>query len=79
MVTTLLYLLVGIVGIAIGLGTVEFFLVGFLAPSHRHGQHVLAEVGVDVQHLLGEIPGFLRGVAGSGFRPLPNIPHCCLP
>ena len=20
-----------------------------------------------------------RGVAGSGFRPLPNIPHCCLP
>ncbi len=19
-----------------------------------------------------------RGVAGSGFRPLPNIPHCCL-
>ena len=25
--------------------------------------------------------GFLhsRGVAGSGFPPLPNIPHCCLP
>jgi hypothetical protein len=20
-----------------------------------------------------------RGVAGSGLRPLPNIPHCCLP
>jgi len=20
-----------------------------------------------------------RGVAGSGFPPLPNIPHCCLP
>ena len=20
-----------------------------------------------------------RGVAGSDFRPLPNIPHCCLP
>ena len=20
-----------------------------------------------------------RGVAGSAFRPLPNIPHCCLP
>ena len=20
-----------------------------------------------------------RGIAGSGFRPLPNIPHCCLP
>ncbi len=20
-----------------------------------------------------------RGVAGSGFRPLPNIPYCCLP
>ena len=21
----------------------------------------------------------LRGMAGSGFRPLTNIPHCCLP
>ena len=20
-----------------------------------------------------------RGMAGSDFRPLPNIPHCCLP
>ncbi len=20
-----------------------------------------------------------RGIAGSGFRPLSNIPHCCLP
>ncbi len=20
-----------------------------------------------------------RGIAGSGLRPLPNIPHCCLP
>ena len=23
--------------------------------------------------------GLSRGVAGSGLRPLPNIPHCCLP
>ena len=25
----------------------------------------------------GLIPS--RGMAGSGFRPLSNIPHCCLP
>ena len=44
------------------------FLVGYrhlLVPHNR---------GLRSENLLPS-----RGVAGSGFRPLPNIPHCCLP
>ena len=43
-------------------------------------------VGIQAAQSIGE-PGtqltmrtfHTGGVAGSGFRPLPNIPHCCLP
>ncbi len=44
-----------------GLGTVELFLVGLAALGNGHGQHVLAEVSIDVQHGLGESLGFLSG------------------
>ena len=51
-------------------GTVELLFVGLLTPGDRHGQHVLTEVGVDVQHLLGESLGFLgSGVHGVAFLP----------
>ena len=53
-----------------GLGAVELLLVGLLAPGDGHGQHVFTEVGVDVQHLPGEVLGFLRsGVHGVAFLP----------
>src|SRR3954447_22050464 len=41
---------------------------------HLHRRFVCAERGLQPE---GRHPS--RGVAGSGFRPLSNIPHCCLP
>ena len=53
-----------------GLGAVELFLVGLLAPGNGHGQHVLAEVGIQVQHLLSESLGLLcAGVHGMTLLP----------
>src|SRR5665647_1626614 len=42
--------------------------------SYRHFRFVGAERGLQPE---GRHPS--RGVAASGFRPLRNIPHCCLP
>ena len=39
-----------------------------------HRPIVPPDMGLQPEGLLPQ-----RGVAGSGFRPLPNIPHCCLP
>ena len=39
------------------LGAVELLLVGLAALYHGHGQHVLHEVRVDVQHPHGLFPG----------------------
>ena len=51
-------------------GAVELFLVGLLAPGHGHGKHILTEVGIHIQHGLGESLGFLRsGVNGVPFLP----------
>ena len=53
-----------------GLCAVELFLVGLPAPGNRHGQHILAEIGVEVQHLLGKSLGLLgAGVHGMAFLP----------
>jgi len=41
---------------------------------HRYWRFVGTERGLQPE---GRHPS--RGVAGSGFRPLSNIPHCCLP
>ncbi len=41
---------------------------------YRHFRFFPAESGLQPE---GLHPA--RGVAGSDFRPLPNIPHCCLP
>ena len=50
-----------------GLGTGEFLLVGLAALHHRHGQRVLAHIGVAVQLLLrlshGLLGGLMDGVA----------------
>ena len=41
---------------------------------YRHSRFVMAESGLQPE---GRHPA--RGVAASDFRPLCNIPHCCLP
>ena len=43
------------------LRAVELLLVGLDALDHGHGQHVLTEVGVDVEHLLRLSHGLLGG------------------
>ena len=43
------------------LSAVELLLLGLLAPGNRHCQHIFAEVGIDVQHRLSEVLGFLSG------------------
>ena len=40
----------------------KFFRVGLFAADHRHGQVLLAEVGVDIQDALGLLNGVLRGL-----------------
>ena len=45
----------------IGASRRELLLVGLAALHHRHGQVVLAEVGVDVEHPQGLLHGLLRG------------------
>ena len=54
-----------------GLGAVELLLLGLLAPGHGHGQHVFAEVGVDVQHALG----LLHGLLGGGVHGVALLPE----
>ena len=44
-----------------GLGAGELLLVGLAALHHGHGQVVLAEIGVDVEHALGLGDGLLGG------------------
>ena len=44
-----------------GLGAGELLLLRLAALHHRHGQVVLTEVGVDVQHPLGLLDGLLGG------------------
>ena len=52
------------------LGAVELFLVGLLAARDRHGQHVLAEVGIHIEHALCLLAGLLgRGVHGVALLP----------
>ena len=52
------------------LSAVELLLVGLPAFDHRHGQHVLQKVGVDVEHPHGLLPGLLgRGVHGVALLP----------
>ena len=43
------------------LGTVELLLIRLAASDHGHGQHVLQEIGIDVQHPHGLFPGLLGG------------------
>ena len=43
-------------------------------PTYRHVSFVGGERGLQPEGLHPP-----RGVAASGFRPLRNIPHCCLP
>ena len=46
----------------------------YFFPHYRHLRFVMGESGLQPE---GRHPA--RGVAASGFRPLCNIPHCCLP
>ncbi len=53
---------------------------GFLC-WYCHHTRVLTWIGFLPTHRVLRPEGLRhpRGVAGSGFRPLPKIPHCCLP
>ena len=52
-------------------GAGELLLVGLAALHHRHGQVVLTEVGVDVEHLLG----FGNGLLGGGVHGVALLPQ----
>ena len=47
---------------------------GTVIPGSKPGRSSPIKVVYDPKDLLPT-----RGVAASGFRPLRNIPHCCLP
>ena len=53
------------------LRAVELLLLGLLTPGDRHGQHILAEVGVDVQNGSGKVLGLL----GSGMDGMSLLPQ----
>ena len=53
------------------LRAVELLLLGLLAARDGHGQHLLAEIGIDVEHPLG----LLARLLGSGMHGVPLLPE----
>ena len=53
------------------LSTVELLLIGLLAAGDRHRQHIFAEIGIQIQHLLRERLGLL----GGGVHGVPFLPQ----
>ena len=59
---------------AAGTELADAYSLGTLINPSRESYCSLTK---EVYNPEGLIPS--RGMAGSGFRPLSNIPHCCLP